>query len=200
MAGGKGYEETRRIAKSFNPRKYWRKRGRRYTASPVNIQLEIHEFAEWLSTSGVQSLLDVGSGWGRIYNYLRGAGYRGRYTMVDFVDTMRRKCQDNTGVLPDAWDGKTLPYKDKSFDLVMAWEVMLHVPSSDIGRFFAECSRVTRRWLFFSSPGTIFAQFADHCFRHDYLGLAVDHQMIVSNISVFKGGQRINWLFKRSEK
>lgn len=187
---------------SFDPRKYWRRRGRRYTASPANIQIELREFAEWLRASETQSLLDVGSGWGRVYNYLwaTGYGYRGRYTMVDFVDTMRRKCQENTGILPDTWDGKTLPYKDKSFDLVMAWEVMLHVSPSDIGRFFAECSRVTKKWLFFSSPGTIFTQFADHCFRHDYLGLAVDHRMIVSSVNVFKDGQRINWLFKRSEK
>jgi SAM-dependent methyltransferase len=77
-------------------------------------------------------------------------------------------CELRTGLRVDWWDGITLPYEDDSFDWVISFSVLLHVPPSDIARHVSEMLRVARRYLFVSTYTGSGDGLAAHCFAHDY--------------------------------
>ena len=181
---------------SFDPHKYWQNRGTSYPATSDKIAGEMDVMAAWIAMH-TSSILDVGSGWGRVYLYLKERGLTGAYKMVDFVDSMREGCQKRTGILPDKWDGKFLPYADKSFDLVLSVEVLLHVPPADIVRILAEHARVSRRWLYIVTVGTCYKPLGAHCFWHDYLRLFSDTRLYVADAHFFRRGLRVHWILEK---
>ena len=181
----------------FDPRKYWQNRGTRYPVTTARVETEMASLSAWIGKRQPQSVLDVGSGWGRVYNYLTAQEITASYTMVDFVDSMRQGCQGATGVLPDKWDGVTLPYADRAFGLVLSVDVLLHVPPADIGRVFAEHARVSRRWLYVITNGTVYKPLADHCFWHDYLRLFSEAKLYIAGARFWRRGMRVHWILER---
>lgn len=49
-------------------------------------------------------------------------------------------------------DGSALPFADKSFDVVAAFDTLEHVPPPRRDAFVAECARVARRWVVLCGP------------------------------------------------
>jgi len=115
--------------------------------------------------------------------------------MCDFVDTMRRGCERHTGVLPDTWDGVTLPYADESFDLVLTFSVLLHVLPQNLDRLFAEEVRVAKKWISITSLREWPRPLSGHCFVHDYLALFKRHNLEV--LKEHKFGVRSQWLLQK---
>ena len=180
----------------FDPHEYWQNRGANYPVTVAKMESEMESLAAWIAEHKPASILDVGSGWGRVYNHLKVNGLATNYTMVDFVDSMRRGCQDATGVLPDKWDGVTLPYADKSFDLVLSIEVLLHVPPADIGQVIAEHARVSKKWVYVTTMGACYKPLASHCFWHDYLKLFSENKLYV-DAQFWRHGMRIHWILEK---
>jgi len=183
----------------FNPHTYWQKRGANYPAT-TKKESRMESLAAWISKYKPDSILEVGSGWGRVYAYLKAQETTASYTMVDFVDSMRQGCQDATGILPDEWDGVTLPYDDKSFDLVLSVDVLLHVPPADIGRVFAEHVRVSRQWLYIRTIGLMYTKIkTEHCFWHDYLKLFGENKLRVLNAQFYPRGRGMgaHWVLQK---
>ncbi len=154
---------------TYNPASYWgQSRKRNQTLVPI-AAAEVMTLARVLRLLTPATVLEVGSGWGRVYLALKLLGLAENVTLCDFTEHQRQKCLEFTGVEPDTWDGVTLPYEDDSFDLVLSFDVMLHVPPSDLARFLAEHVRVTQRWLYVA---TLWQgdkdKLAPHCFIHDY--------------------------------
>lgn len=181
----------------FNPEAYWQGRGKLYPVGTKKIEGELAYIERWLRINKPSCVLEVGSGWGRIFLALR--GLVPKYQMVDFVESMRQGCLQKTGVLPDQWDGQTLPYTDRSFDLVLSVDVLLHVPPEDIDRVFAEHVRVTKRWMYITTNGAVYRPLARHCFWHDYIRLCSRHKMRILGLPVFKQGQRVHYILERAE-
>ena len=181
---------------SFDPKTYWQSRGTNYPVTVAKMEDEMSILATWVKAHP-GSILDVGSGWGRVYLYLKERGLAGDYTMVDFVDSMREGCQKQTGILPDKWDGKHLPYPDRAFDLVLSVEVLLHVLPADIGRVLAEHARVSRRWLYIVTIGTCYKLLGEHCFWHDYLKLFSDAHLYVADARFFRRGLGVHWILEK---
>jgi SAM-dependent methyltransferase len=90
-----------------------------------------------------RSVLDVGCGNGGTDSYL--SPWVGELHGVDvspqMVDESRRR---NTSGLYQTYDGSTLPFPDRSFDVTFAACVMHHVPPVAWDSFAAELVRVTR--------------------------------------------------------
>jgi ubiquinone/menaquinone biosynthesis C-methylase UbiE len=147
----------------YNPLDYWQKRGENYGST-------MHDIAAYLPALYKQAqdckrVLDIGAGWGRVYLYFRLRGFTGAYTMVDFVDSMRLGCQALTGILPDGWDGVTLPYQPGSFDAALLVFVLQHTP--DPQTIISEARRVASRLIILdTSPSQRIS--AEHCFAHNW--------------------------------
>jgi len=126
------------------------------------------------------TFLEVGTGDGRIYEYItdRIPEWSHRYSGCDISAEYAALCEIRTGLLPKVWDGVTLPYDDGSFDWVISFSVLLHVPPADIERHVSELLRVSRQVVFVSTytgPGD---GLAAHCFKHDYDALFAGAQVL----------------------
>lgn len=89
---------------------------------------------------GASGVLNLGSGDGYLSDYLAarpGYGAGLSLTDVDVAD------HSTNGRPPMIFDGETLPFADKSFDVTLCMYVLHHTPEPD--RIIAEIGRVTRR-------------------------------------------------------
>lgn len=144
----------------------WKRAKRKDEHTPLVRFLE-----KYLPENG--KILDVGSGDGQIFLFLKkdfGNSLDDRYQMCDFVDGMREKCYDKTGIMPDKWDGTHLPYEDDSFDVVLSISVWLHVPFENIEEVIAEHRRVAKKHIFVATwfDGGEKKASGPHCFHHEY--------------------------------
>lgn len=191
----------------YDPKSYWEKRGKKYK-HPEHID-ELENLFNFIAPFHNINILDVGAGDGRVYLYLKEKGLsisKDNFVMCDFSDSFRYICQKNTGILPESWDGKTLPYKDNSFDMVLSFSVCLHVLPSLIDNFIKEHTRVSKKYLFIATwyengkgkNGAV----AEHCFEHDYYNLFnINKLKIIKEIECYKVNNsyvRRNWFLEKT--
>lgn len=88
-------------------------------------------------------MLDVGCGIGILHPLLHGIA--GRLSGIDVSSASLAQARiDNAGVDYRAYDGRTFPFDDASFDLVTAICAIHHVAPGEWAQFVAEMRRVTR--------------------------------------------------------
>lgn len=96
--------------------------------------------------SGVSSILDVGCGDGRITNRLACS-----YPQVVGVDISEEALKHVQTKVVRA-SAEHLPFKNRSFDLVMATELIEHLPKPIYQKTLGEIRRIARRWIIVSVP------------------------------------------------
>jgi len=131
----------------------------------------------------------------RIYRHLRQTGYNGPITLCDFVESFRQRCRETVGILPDWWDGQTLPYDDGSFDFVLSFSVLHHVLPQDLDQVFVEHVRVTSRWLYISVG--LPAQSEGPNILHAYGPLMAKHNLAVVKRRWFEKRRKKNYLLQK---
>ncbi len=183
----------------YLPQKYWESRGNNYVINEKEYDdgVEIPTLDNLIKKLLLYDspILEVGSGYGRIYQEI---GKKcSNYTMCDFSNSMRRECKLRTDILPDHWDGLRLPYPDNSFDLVILFSVLLHVPDEQIKKFFAEICRVSGNYIFIATYTDNQSITADHVFRHDYIKLFKQEGLKTVFEKKINDGLRANWLVKK---
>jgi SAM-dependent methyltransferase len=94
----------------------------------------------------VGSILDVGCGDGRITNRLAA-----KYPRVVGVDISEEALQHVKAETVKALV-ESLPFKDRSFDLVLATELLEHLPKAIYHKAIAEMKRVAKEWILISVP------------------------------------------------
>ena len=182
---------------SYDPKLYWEKRGQQYKVkTKYDFQEELIHLKYLFYDLDLfnNSILEVGPGYGRLYNTI--SPLATDYRMVDFVNSMRQRCLKRTGVLPDYWDGKILPYDDQSFHTTILFSVLLHVPPKDIHEFLWEVTRVTESYIFiatFSGKGSIRS---NHCFNYDYKSIFYGMGLEVVSEKLLNSDYRVNYLIK----
>jgi len=180
----------------YHPRSYWQWRGNDYEEPECPEELD--SLDSWLQSLEPKNILEVGSGWGRLYLRWQALELRGTFTMCDFAKSMLDGCERETGVRPDVWDGGTLPYPDDSFDFVLSFSVMLHVPPEDIKTMLAEHVRVASRWLFVATLNSYDDQLSPHCFVHDYEPMFKEFGLAA--VSKIEFGDRAHWLLRKGAR
>lgn len=184
----------------YCPELYWDGRARAgHVTHPSRVQ-QTEEETRWMletlqgwNFSG--RVLDVGSGTGRLTKRLSELPGVSRYSACDISDQMRKECLNKTGVLPDKWGGKKLPYRDQDFDLVVSFDVMLHVMPELLGEVWDEHVRVTKRFLFVAT--SVCDVRSTHCFRHVYVPMIEKSGMVVVKSARYLSGDRVNWFLER---
>jgi ubiquinone/menaquinone biosynthesis C-methylase UbiE len=97
--------------------------------------------AALLSVVRAKSVLDVGSGTGRAIRFLRQRCPDMQIEGVEPVGKLREQAQVPSTVIHDA-SGEDLPFNDGSFDVVMSFGLLHHVPAP--APVIAEMTRVAR--------------------------------------------------------
>lgn len=159
---------------NYKPEIYWQERGKNYKAKEVDSELSLmlDRLMAHLPTN--IKVVEVGSGYGRIYDFLK--DYYD-ITLYDFVKSMRLKCKANTGVLPRYWDGKKLPCSTNQFDLLILFDVLLHVPEKDIESFIKETTRAAK-YTYIATYFTGQPHSPPHVFEHDYYKLLNSYKIL----------------------
>jgi len=186
---------------TYIPHEYWHNRGAKYEApGEIKEAPEVDNLKSLiLEHSLLESpILEVGSGYGRIYQELNKMLFITKpieYSMCDFVESMRYHCLRNTGKLPDLWDGKDLPYNDGEFELVISFSVLLHVTPDMIEQVLSEHKRVSRRFIFVATyAGGLDVPLAPHCFEHNYSAMFYKLGLEIVDFKAYQNGIRGNWL------
>lgn len=185
----------------YDPEKYWHERGMHYEGKK-EVEVEINHLRELIAADNLLHLtkiLEVGSGYGRIYQATHPPldDKATDYVMCDFVQSMRYHCQRNTGILPDYWDGSVLPYNDNEFDLVISFSVLLYVTPDKIEQVLKEHARVCRENIFIATYFGGLKRLAPHCFEHDYKALFKKLNLKIDDEQFFQNGLRANWLLSK---
>lgn len=90
------------------------------------------------------SILDVGCGNGAISNAISDRVVIGSDIALAAIKHMR-----HPACLADIGE---MPFADNSFDLVMATDVLEHIPDSQYAKACAEIARISRRWILIAVP------------------------------------------------
>ncbi len=91
--------------------------------------------------TGAQKILEIGPGSNIVTHYLRETGHE--------VST----CDFDKNVKPDiVADVRSIPVPDKSYDAVLAFQILEHIPFEDLGKALKEFSRISRRSVIISVP------------------------------------------------
>lgn len=90
---------------------------------------------------GAKEILEIGIGNKTVSNYLKQAGFT--VTTCDYDKTLQ----------PDfVADIRELPMEGNSFDVVLACEILEHIPWKDVATALAELCRVTKKYAIVSIP------------------------------------------------
>lgn len=104
----------------------------------------------WKEVFHPETMLDIGCGRGTLVAYARDAGIEAvgfDFSEWAVSDEGRYpRCKREWLRVHDAT--KPLPYPDKSFDLVVALDLMEHIYMPDIPSLISEIYRVSKKWVF----------------------------------------------------
>ena len=88
-----------------------------------------------------KSLLEIGVGNRTVSNYLKEHGYS------------LTTCDIDPDLAPDyVADIRSLPFEDNSFDAVLAYEVLEHIPWEEVPAALKELQRVSKKYVLLSVP------------------------------------------------
>lgn len=127
-------------------REFWEKRWQSGTGPPDAAQQAKLRVLQEGFPSDVRTMLDVGCGNGWLLE-----GLRGRYRLGVGVDQalegLRHVKAPSTAGLCAA-----LPFRDRSFDLLLCAELVEHLEDAALASALREMARVTRRYLLVTTP------------------------------------------------
>lgn len=196
----------------YDPFKFWERNNHMKNTLQHKLEtaqlMAVYDKFVVLDCPQTPTILEVGPGKGRILKAFRASGRAINMTMVDIVDLPRKICRDETGSIPDKWNGRILPYPDASFDLVILFDVLLHVKPAMLLDFWKEQVRVSRKFIFVATgirhpmPGPPEYTGIIWCFNHDYKKLFSKSVTIIAE-KLFKNQkttkERRDWLLKKVE-
>jgi len=106
-----------------------------------NNFLAMYQQVNAIANINPEKILEIGMGNGNITLLLRNFGYN--VTTCDFDKTLK----------PDfVADIRDLPFKDNSFDAILACEVLEHIPFHNVPKALSELRRVTKKHVIISLP------------------------------------------------
>ena len=191
---------------NYTPKKYWKSKS--LTWKPKKAVKELSNLRNWIIEiyPQISNIIEIGSGIGRIFNHLYNNKIinKNQYFMCDIVNGLIKRCEENTGIKPDKWDGIKTKYKDNQFDLLISFSVLMWVPPENIDKSFKEHVRICSKYFFIATwyadlKGIIGT--SGRVFEHDYYKLFKKHNLkIIKEEKINPGdiySSRRNWLLEK---
>jgi len=163
---------------------FWLDRGRRYCdefqrhsfVARRYFQLQEKALVKVLNGFSFDSVLEVGCGFGRITKLIKDKFPISRLKGIDLSPSQienARKYVKNEEVELSVGRIQDLDIPDNSYDLVIAVEVLMHVPFEEIEAAVAQLVRVSRNHIvnldWYRQRSGI--QIGGYCYAHDYVSL-----------------------------
>jgi len=153
---------------------YWRHEGKLSHIDSLSFRLtKEHEAQEDSIRSAVldhdpKSILEIGAGWGRIAKLIRDAGVEAKYLALDLSYDRLKQIKDKS---IDKKVGDFMDFEGVKADLVLAVELLMHIPPDIIEDFVAKMKIYANDTIIIldydpEQPRDI--ELADHNFLHDY--------------------------------
>jgi len=192
--------------KTYIPKEYWQKKSSIW--SPKKAIVELNNLRLWMSEfcPDKPQILEIGSGTGRVYSNLHKNNIVDdtHYKMCDIVDGLIKRCEKNTGIKPDKWDGIKTKYKDDQFDLLISFSVLMWVPPENIDKSFKEHVRICKKHIFIATwyadlkgivgtSGRVFEHNYFKIFKKYNLKVVKEHKINSDDIYL----SRRNWLLEK---
>jgi ubiquinone/menaquinone biosynthesis C-methylase UbiE len=140
-------KESNRLIFNRDSSRYHKKRRIKFDRASALKLKNRYEEAMGSDFKRAEMVLDLGCGGGHIILSLSGLGLIGRGFGIDISSGMLKECLINAGnlgatpLLAEA-DAEFLPFKDKSFDLIIGHAVLHHLPEVD--KVLSELKRVLK--------------------------------------------------------
>ena len=153
---------------TYDPIPYWQERGKTYEAAfrPDRYRDQERVLREVLRGLEFRTVLEVGCGFGRIARLVTAIRPSARYTGIDLSPEMLAAAQ--LAVPSGRFVESSLQgFRSDPFDLVIAVEVLMHVPPKDIGAAMRKLRRLGRQVVTVDWT-TPLPKVAPHNFLHDY--------------------------------
>lgn len=100
---------------------------------------------EFIKSTNPKSILEIGKGTGTLEYMFESSRYN--FTTLDIDERLH---PDKVGDIVD------IPFRDNSFDTICAFQVLEHIPYSEVHRALSEMKRVTRNYIVISLPYSCF--------------------------------------------
>ena len=127
-------------------------------------------------------ILDVGSGSGLVYHIMEKKQLLedNQFVMCDISPDLRKLCFCSIDIMPDIiqmdFAGNIiLPYKDNSFDLVLAQSVLMHNELDNANALLGEMVRCSRKYIYIAGYTHGNKRLKPFNFKHDYEKMAKKH-------------------------
>lgn len=160
----------------MNNSEYWDKRAAGYQGHMnkrhIRRRFAVQEafLREHLGTP--KKVLEVGCGTGRILEVVKAELPKAKIVGVDASEGMlalANALDTLSEVTLTVADALELPYKNKAFDLVLSFEVLLHLTKEQAAKALKEMKRVASRAIVYTYGGENVAN--PYCFAHNYPAL-----------------------------
>jgi len=165
----KYYQE---VLYKVNPKEYWTKRGGEgwFKQYPPDIPRNSDLIIRTIKKLKIQSLIDIGCGYGRYLKSIREECPNIRLCGVDIsptqIEQARQYCQSYPDIQFAEINGIHLPFNENEFDVAFTYGCMIHVPYNKIESFFSEVMRIARKYGIFLESSV--AEPPYYLFSHDY--------------------------------
>lgn len=152
---------------------YWIERGKVYERDfrPERYRDQEAALVAALRPLPFRTVLDVGCGFGRIGQLLTELRPDVDYTGIDISEEQLTAARRRLGPKARLVTGDIRALPTRKYDLVLAIEVLMHLPPSDIGPVAATLRRLARGHLVtldWEAPGS---EAGGYCWGHDYAAL-----------------------------
>jgi cyclopropane fatty-acyl-phospholipid synthase-like methyltransferase len=153
----------------YDYKKYWEDEGRTNTTQPLNREhhIQLPAIISAVKRINPKSILEIGAGWGRITKVVRLVS-DAEYLALDLS-------YDRLAMIDDKTVGRKVAdfmdfYPEKQYDLIIAVEVLLHIPPDILERFVEKMKMYGKNIITLDydpkEPRDIIV--AEHNFLHDY--------------------------------
>jgi ubiquinone/menaquinone biosynthesis C-methylase UbiE len=130
---------------------------------------QIKDLCDLIKTMKCKYILDYGSGTGVVAREIL-KSFEGCYTPCDINENLAKIFYNNIGIQPKIISD-TLPFNDKTFDMVFTISVLMHIEGKDLKKVVSELMRVSKEFICIIEYTGNKTKLAEFNFKHNYIEL-----------------------------